>query len=216
MEDADLPEKDTPWSSARNALMHLTLLAQDAPSGNIPRTSNVTAPPSLRAISARNHIPNDNGKYGPDSWLLLSKSALTTAFSTKQLHYQGDVSRADVTIYSYDRLTSAKAAVLSCHAPTWHTMAFFGTTSYIVTSVVNNTNQVQNSSSVATENDVEMVDPPTDSISSMEFSSQADFLAVGSWDNSSSSSDSKDLVGDPNEGHDIKSQARSYTVNLGG
>ncbi|EEB94961.1 hypothetical protein MPER_06144, partial [Moniliophthora perniciosa FA553] len=34
------------------------------------------------------------------------------------------------------------------------------------------------------EKDIEMSDPPTDSISSMSFSSQADYLAVGSWDNS--------------------------------
>ncbi|KAK7044135.1 RNA export factor gle2 [Paramarasmius palmivorus] len=34
------------------------------------------------------------------------------------------------------------------------------------------------------EKDIEMSDPPTDSISSMAFSSQADYLAVGSWDNS--------------------------------
>lgn len=34
------------------------------------------------------------------------------------------------------------------------------------------------------EKDIEMADPPTDSISSMAFSSQADYLAVGSWDNS--------------------------------
>ncbi|KAJ7650729.1 WD40-repeat-containing domain protein, partial [Roridomyces roridus] len=32
--------------------------------------------------------------------------------------------------------------------------------------------------------DVEVADPPTDSISSLSFSNQADFLAVGSWDNS--------------------------------
>ncbi|CCM00073.1 uncharacterized protein FIBRA_02100 [Fibroporia radiculosa] len=31
--------------------------------------------------------------------------------------------------------------------------------------------------------DVELVDPPSDSISSMSFSSQADYLAVASWDN---------------------------------
>ena len=30
---------------------------------------------------------------------------------------------------------------------------------------------------------VEMADPPTDSVSSMSFSRQANFLAVGSWDN---------------------------------
>ncbi|KAJ7844365.1 WD40-repeat-containing domain protein [Mycena olivaceomarginata] len=36
----------------------------------------------------------------------------------------------------------------------------------------------------AVEKDIEMGDPPTDSISSMAFSSQADYLAVGSWDNS--------------------------------
>ncbi|KAJ6460414.1 WD40-repeat-containing domain protein [Mycena vitilis] len=36
----------------------------------------------------------------------------------------------------------------------------------------------------AAEKDIEMSDPPTDSISSVSFSSQADYLAVGSWDNS--------------------------------
>ncbi|KAJ3838637.1 WD40-repeat-containing domain protein [Lentinula raphanica] len=38
--------------------------------------------------------------------------------------------------------------------------------------------------SAAAEKDIEMADPPTDSISSMAFSGQADYLAVGSWDNS--------------------------------
>ncbi|KAJ6448939.1 WD40-repeat-containing domain protein [Mycena sanguinolenta] len=36
----------------------------------------------------------------------------------------------------------------------------------------------------AAEKDIEMGDPPTDSISSMSFSGIADYLAVGSWDNS--------------------------------
>lgn len=31
---------------------------------------------------------------------------------------------------------------------------------------------------------IEIADPPTDSVSSISFSPQADFLAVGSWDNS--------------------------------
>ena len=31
--------------------------------------------------------------------------------------------------------------------------------------------------------DSEVVNPPTDSISSLSFSSQADYLAAGSWDN---------------------------------
>jgi mRNA export factor len=38
--------------------------------------------------------------------------------------------------------------------------------------------------STAAEKDVEVVDAPTDGISSLSFSSQADYLAVGSWDNS--------------------------------
>ena len=38
--------------------------------------------------------------------------------------------------------------------------------------------------STAAEKDVEVVDPPTDGISTLSFSSQADYLAVGSWDNS--------------------------------
>jgi hypothetical protein len=50
-------------------------------------------------------------------------------------------------------------------------MAFFGTTA---------------TSSASTEpKDAELVDPPSDSISSLAFSSapQSDYLAVGSWDN---------------------------------
>jgi mRNA export factor len=39
----------------------------------------------------------------------------------------------------------------------------------------------------AAEADKEMADPPTDSISSISFSGVADYLAVGSWDNSVSS-----------------------------
>ncbi|KAI4518453.1 WD40 repeat-like protein [Schizophyllum commune Tattone D] len=39
-------------------------------------------------------------------------------------------------------------------------------------------------SSSSAEKDVEMPDPPSDSISSVAFSPQADYLAVGSWDNS--------------------------------
>jgi len=38
--------------------------------------------------------------------------------------------------------------------------------------------------SATAEKDIEVSDPPTDSISSLSFSSQADYLAVGSWDNS--------------------------------
>jgi len=37
--------------------------------------------------------------------------------------------------------------------------------------------------STTAEKDVEVADPPTDSISSLAFSPQADYLAVGSWDN---------------------------------
>ncbi|THU89569.1 Poly(A)+ RNA export protein [Dendrothele bispora CBS 962.96] len=37
---------------------------------------------------------------------------------------------------------------------------------------------------MGTQQDFELTDPPTDSISSLTFSSQADHLAVGSWDNS--------------------------------
>lgn len=33
------------------------------------------------------------------------------------------------------------------------------------------------------DKDIEVADPPTDSISSISFSSAADYLAVGSWDN---------------------------------
>jgi hypothetical protein len=33
------------------------------------------------------------------------------------------------------------------------------------------------------DKDIEVADPPGDSISSLSFSSQADYVAVGSWDN---------------------------------
>ena len=51
------------------------------------------------------------------------------------------------------------------------TMAFFGASS-----------TAANVSS-APEKDVEVADPPPDSISSLSFCPVADFLAVGSWDN---------------------------------
>lgn len=35
----------------------------------------------------------------------------------------------------------------------------------------------------AAEKDIEVTEPPSDSISSLAFSSAADYLAVGSWDN---------------------------------
>ncbi|KAF9484389.1 WD40 repeat-like protein [Pholiota conissans] len=38
--------------------------------------------------------------------------------------------------------------------------------------------------SSTSDKDIEVADPPTDSISSISFSSQADYMAVGSWDNS--------------------------------
>ncbi|KAJ7719380.1 WD40-repeat-containing domain protein [Mycena metata] len=41
-----------------------------------------------------------------------------------------------------------------------------------------------NTGTAAAEKDIEMDNPPTDSISSLSFSGQADYLAVGSWDNS--------------------------------
>lgn len=41
-----------------------------------------------------------------------------------------------------------------------------------------------NISTSAADKDVEVHQPPGDSISCAEFSSQADYLAVGSWDNS--------------------------------
>lgn len=52
-------------------------------------------------------------------------------------------------------------------------MSFFGAS----------TSGTMGSASTATEKDIEVADPPTDSISSMAFSPSADYLAVGSWDN---------------------------------
>lgn len=51
-------------------------------------------------------------------------------------------------------------------------MSFFGTST--------STTLGQNT---AVEKDIEVADPPTDSISSVAFSPTADYLAVGSWDN---------------------------------
>lgn len=52
------------------------------------------------------------------------------------------------------------------------TMSFFSTASTAGSSVAS-----------ATDKDIEVADPPTDSISSLAWSPQADFLAAGSWDN---------------------------------
>ena len=51
-------------------------------------------------------------------------------------------------------------------------MSFFGGASSSTTAVP-----------ASAEKDIEVADPPTDSISSISFSSAADYLAVGSWDN---------------------------------
>lgn len=53
-------------------------------------------------------------------------------------------------------------------------MSFFG--SAPSSSATNNTN-------TPAEKDIEVANPPTDSISSVSFSPVADYLAVGSWDN---------------------------------
>jgi WD40 repeat protein len=50
-------------------------------------------------------------------------------------------------------------------------MAFFGTAA-------------STTAAPTADKDVELIEPPTDSISSVSFSPQADYLAVGSWDNS--------------------------------
>lgn len=55
-------------------------------------------------------------------------------------------------------------------------MSFFGAN--------NNTANTATSTTAAAEKDIEVADPPTDSISSVAFSPTADYLAVGSWDNS--------------------------------
>ncbi|KAI0787859.1 Poly(A)+ RNA export protein [Fomes fomentarius] len=52
-------------------------------------------------------------------------------------------------------------------------MSFFGAS----------TSGTMGSASTAVEKDIEVADPPADSISSMAFSPSADYLAVGSWDN---------------------------------
>ncbi|TFK75073.1 WD40 repeat-like protein [Pluteus cervinus] len=54
-------------------------------------------------------------------------------------------------------------------------MSFFSSTTPTV---------VAPSTSATSEKDMEVSEPPTDSISSLAFSPQADYLAVGSWDNS--------------------------------
>lgn len=56
-------------------------------------------------------------------------------------------------------------------------MSFFGNTASSTVGAAGNT-------SATAEKDIEVVDPPSDSISSLSFSTQADYLAVGSWDNS--------------------------------
>lgn len=51
-------------------------------------------------------------------------------------------------------------------------MAFFGGTSTSTTTTA-----------PAAEKDIEIADPPADSISSLAFSPAVDYLAAGSWDN---------------------------------
>ena len=48
-------------------------------------------------------------------------------------------------------------------------MSFFGTAT--------------STTAATSDKDIEVADPPPDSISSLAFSPQADYLAVGSWDN---------------------------------
>ncbi|KAF8896566.1 WD40-repeat-containing domain protein [Infundibulicybe gibba] len=60
-------------------------------------------------------------------------------------------------------------------------MSFFGGSN---TSTVVGANSNSTVTPNTADKDIEVADPPTDSISSLSFSSQADYLAVGSWDNS--------------------------------
>lgn len=53
-------------------------------------------------------------------------------------------------------------------------MSFFSSSS---------SNTLVNNAPAQAEKDIEVADPPTDSISSVAFSPTADYLAVGSWDN---------------------------------
>jgi mRNA export factor len=48
-------------------------------------------------------------------------------------------------------------------------MSFFGTAT--------------STTAAPSEKDIEVADPPPDSVSTLAFSPQADYLAVGSWDN---------------------------------
>jgi len=60
---------------------------------------------------------------------------------------------------------------------TYILMSFFSAATSTTVGATGNT-------SATAEKDIEVAEPPTDSISSLSFSSQADYLAVGSWDNS--------------------------------
>jgi WD40 repeat protein len=44
-------------------------------------------------------------------------------------------------------------------------------------------NTATSTTAALSDKDIEVADPPPDSISSLTFSPQADYLAVGSWDN---------------------------------
>ncbi|KAJ8455455.1 hypothetical protein ONZ45_g18942 [Pleurotus djamor] len=59
--------------------------------------------------------------------------------------------------------------------PNYSAMSFFGTPAAPAPVGISNSTNV--------DKDIEVADPPTDSISSLSFSGAADFLAVGSWDN---------------------------------
>lgn len=81
-------------------------------------------------------------------------------------------------------------------------MSFFGSGA---TTAVGNSNNTSTG-----EKDIEVADPPPDSISSIAFSGQANYLAVGSWDNSVRT---LDIVIGASLNH---SQVRIYEVGAGG
>lgn len=82
-------------------------------------------------------------------------------------------SRRDLfgAVLVWDQLWLAAAGCLAFS----NTMSFFSSA---------NPTSVTTSTSTTGDKDIEITEPPPDSISSLSFSSQADYLAVGSWDNS--------------------------------
>ncbi|KAJ3533353.1 hypothetical protein NM688_g7294 [Phlebia brevispora] len=93
--------------------------------------------------------------------LLINVYAVSSSFPDTLMHYARCLLIARVRVLHHYHLSLS----------TTTTMSFFGASTSTATPAT------------IPDKDIEVADPPTDSISSIAFSPQQDYLAVGSWDN---------------------------------